>query len=93
MDEESFTQEYTNNTEGIIRPTLAKIRKMYINATIIKSIWGNTFNLDKYDLSKTYRLNNTDIFIPYKDKQNDHKDICVYDYDMNKYAEIIETNK
>ncbi len=73
-----------------IRPSLKLIREKYANAKVIKSIWGTMFNLINHSPAKAYRLNNTDIFIPYKDKQNDHKDICVYDYDMDRYAEIIE---
>ncbi len=76
----------------IVRPTLKDIIQKYKDAKVIKSIWGNTFSLESHNINKAYRLNNTDIFIPYvgKGKQADHKDICVYDYDMNKYAEIIE---
>ncbi len=79
-----------NNSEGIIRPSIKEIKEKYANAKVIKSIWGTIFNLVNHSPAKAYRLNNTDIFIPYKDKQNDHKDICVYDWDMNKCAEIIE---
>lgn len=75
---------------GIIRPSLKIIKEKYQYAKRIKSIWGNEFTLENYDVSKAYRLNDTDIFIPYKDKQNDHKDICVYDWDINRYAEIVE---
>lgn len=76
--------------DAIVRPSLKLIKERYQNTKRIKSIWGNEFSLEKYDISKPYRLNDTDIFIPYKDKENDHKDICVYDWDTNKYAEIVE---
>ncbi len=87
---DEITQEYNGNTGGIIRPTLKAIKEKYKDAKVIKSIWGNEWDLNNHDVSKAYKLNDTDIFIPYKNKQNDNRDICVYDYDMNRYAEIIK---
>jgi len=76
--------------DAIVRPSLKLIKEKYQNAKVIKSIWGTTFSLEKHNVNKVYRLNGTDIFIPLDGKENDHKDICVYDWDTNRYAEIVE---
>lgn len=74
--------------DAIVRPSLKLIKERYANVKIVKSVFGNIFSLEDHNVSKAYKLNGIDIFIPHKDTES--KDICVYDWDMNKYAEIIE---